>query len=233
MDNETAARERNSEALYVQIANIWRERIASGEFKPGDTLPSERDIAAAMNVSRIPVREAMKSLEYLGCVRQVRGKGVVVQRADLSGVLRVAGPLAAPGSPATVVDLFGVRLALEPWAARLAAEQASGDELAAVAALVEGPGAADSEASSNAFHRAVCKASHNSVLAAVGDFLAELQRQSVHVTAALPGRTTDSREWHARIAAALARRDAAAAERLMREHLEEALRLLRQAARPR
>lgn len=58
--------DRNNKTLYGQIADILRERIMSGEFKPGDILPSERELAEEMQVSRIPVREAMKSLEYLG-----------------------------------------------------------------------------------------------------------------------------------------------------------------------
>lgn len=60
--------DRNNKTLYGQIADILRERIMSGEFKPGDILPSERELAEEMQVSRIPVREAMKSLEYLGVV---------------------------------------------------------------------------------------------------------------------------------------------------------------------
>ena len=81
--------DRNNKTLYGQIADILRERIMSGEFKPGDILPSERELAEEMQVSRIPVREAMKSLEYLGVVKQIRGKGVLVQTADLSNILKV------------------------------------------------------------------------------------------------------------------------------------------------
>ena len=80
--------DRNNKTLYGQIADILRERIMSGEFKPGDILPSERELAEEMQVSRIPVREAMKSLEYLGVVKQIRGKGVLVQTADLSNILK-------------------------------------------------------------------------------------------------------------------------------------------------
>lgn len=49
--------DRNNKTLYGQIADILRERIMSGEFKPGDILPSERELAEEMQVSRIPVRE--------------------------------------------------------------------------------------------------------------------------------------------------------------------------------
>lgn len=85
--------DRNNKTLYGQIADILRERIMSGEFKPGDILPSERELAEEMQVSRIPVREAMKSLEYLGVVKQIRGKGVLVQTADLRRLLVLSSPL--------------------------------------------------------------------------------------------------------------------------------------------
>jgi len=44
--------DRNNKTLYGQIADILRERIMSGEFKPGDILPSERELAEEMQVSR-------------------------------------------------------------------------------------------------------------------------------------------------------------------------------------
>ena len=83
-DTATPALHRESDTLYRQIAEIWREKIVTGEYKPGDALPSERDISESLGVSRIPVREAMKSLEYLGIVKQVRGKGVFVQKTALT-----------------------------------------------------------------------------------------------------------------------------------------------------
>ena len=94
-ETTTPALHRESDTLYRQIAEIWREKIVSGEYKPGDALPSERDISESLGVSRIPVREAMKSLEYLGIVKQVRGKGVFVQKTDPGEVLAKIGPFLA------------------------------------------------------------------------------------------------------------------------------------------
>ena len=44
-ETTTPALHRESDTLYRQIAEIWREKIVSGEYKPGDALPSERDIS--------------------------------------------------------------------------------------------------------------------------------------------------------------------------------------------
>lgn len=78
--------DRNNKTLYGQIADILRERIMSGEFKPGDILPSERELAEEMQVSRIPVREAMKSLEYLGVVGEDMSIETAQQAAQLAAL---------------------------------------------------------------------------------------------------------------------------------------------------
>ena len=127
--NRNKVLDRSHQTLYSQIANIWRDRILSGEFKPGDVLPSEREIAAELEVSRIPVREAMKSLEYLGVVRQQRGRGVVVQEADLGNALKVVGPLVTTITPDILENLFDFRILIEPYAAEQAALYATESEL--------------------------------------------------------------------------------------------------------
>lgn len=84
-----------------------RRQIIETELAPGLRL-FERDIAADLQVSRIPLREALRRLETDGLVLVVPGKGALV----------------APFTPADVRDLFEVREVLEPLAARLAAERA-------------------------------------------------------------------------------------------------------------
>ena len=135
--NRNKVLDRSHQTLYSQIANIWRDRILSGEFKPGDVLPSEREIAAELEVSRIPVREAMKSLEYLGVVRQQRGRGVVVQEADLGNALKVVGPLVTTITPDILENLFDFRILIEPYAAEQAALYATESELQAIKEAVD------------------------------------------------------------------------------------------------
>lgn len=85
--------DRSNQTLYGQIANIWRDRILSGEFKPGDVLPSEREIAAELDVSRIPVREAMKSLESILASFDRRGARVLWCRRLIWAMrLRLSAP---------------------------------------------------------------------------------------------------------------------------------------------
>ena len=53
--------------------------ITRGELKCGERIPSERDLAARFNVSRVPIREALKILEYMGVLDSSRGDGTYVK----------------------------------------------------------------------------------------------------------------------------------------------------------
>ncbi|MDX6740055.1 GntR family transcriptional regulator [Actinocorallia sp. A-T 12471] len=89
-----------------------RQRIVEVALKPGERLV-ERDLAAELNVSRIPLREALRMLAAEGLVVIVPGKGALV----------------SPFTPADVRDLFDVREVLESLAARLAAARASAESV--------------------------------------------------------------------------------------------------------
>lgn len=60
------------------VFNSLKTRITQGEFKTGTKLPSERVLAAQYQVSRIPVREAVKMLEDSGFVTKISGVGAVI-----------------------------------------------------------------------------------------------------------------------------------------------------------
>ncbi len=62
-----------------QIIEKIRERILNGELKPGEKLPSERELAKIFNVTRIPIREALKALEKMGFIRINPGGGSIVR----------------------------------------------------------------------------------------------------------------------------------------------------------
>lgn len=223
--------DRSNQTLYGQIANIWRDRILSGEFRPGDVLPSEREIAAELDVSRIPVREAMKSLEYLGVVRQERGKGVVVQEADLGNALKVVGPLVTTITPKILDDLFEFRLLIEPYAAEQAARYATPEELELMAEAIDRQRRAylnheQAEDVSFDFHYSVMFASHNEIIAIVSRFLTELQHYSRHMTLWNEERRRNAFVEHNKVYQAICTRNPETARNAMYEHLAKAQKVL-------
>lgn len=156
----------------VVLAHV-EERIAGGRLKVGDRLPAERDLAAALGVSRSAVREAIRVLEAMGTVVQGTGSG-----PDAGTVLA-----AAPGDALThlvslhvmlasigTADVVRVRIALERESTRLAAKHARPPQHAAMvehlAAMAEpGIGPGDFNDRDTAFHLAIAEASGNVLLA--------------------------------------------------------------------
>ena len=83
--------DKNSEALYIQIIGRIRMWIIKGHLKEGDALPSERVLAEMFDVSRMPVSQALRILEFLGVVQHIRGKGVCVKKIDIHHILNNIG----------------------------------------------------------------------------------------------------------------------------------------------
>ena len=145
-----------------------RELIYKGDFKPDQQLPTERDLAASMQVSRTSVRNAIDKLVKLGLLNQIQGQGTFVSSPET----RDGNPLSElmTTDEATYTDLLEVRMGLECNAARLAATRAGTKDLAAMRDCLEEM-AADlattktiSTSADTAFHMAVAFAAKNPVL---------------------------------------------------------------------
>jgi DNA-binding GntR family transcriptional regulator len=114
---ETQDKER---PLREAVRDTLRTRIFEGHYVPGTRLV-ERDLAAEFNVSRLPVREALRMLRQEGLVSDRGARG-----AEVSTL-----------SPKDVEDLFDVRQSLEVLACRLAAARATQTDLSALEALLD------------------------------------------------------------------------------------------------
>jgi DNA-binding FadR family transcriptional regulator len=102
-----------------------------GDFKPGDALPSERELVEAFGVSRVSVREAIRSLEAIGLVEVYQGRGCFVTKGPTDGYV---GPFARwlEVHRDEVLDLLKVRGALDELAAESAAQRADTRSLSRV-----------------------------------------------------------------------------------------------------
>ncbi|HPE16379.1 MAG TPA: GntR family transcriptional regulator, partial [Oscillospiraceae bacterium] len=105
---------------YEQIIASINTAILRGDLKEGDKLPSERELADLFETSRVPVREAIKVLEFCGIVEQVAGGGMTVKNIELSSLLQKLYFVIATTDD-TLRELFEIRLCLEPYAAQCAA----------------------------------------------------------------------------------------------------------------
>lgn len=212
--------------LYVQIVNRIRKLMQEGHLKEGDMLPSERELAQMFDVSRVPVREALKILEFLGAVQQVRGKGVFVKKINMGHVLQSVDFL-MDNPLHMLLDLFEAREAIEMQAVRLAAERrtdADMDVMEAILAEMERHIAQDrdiAEGSLN-FHSAVIAAAHNEVLIRIDEFLSDMLKYSRKKTLSDCSRYKISLSYHRKIMEKIKEQDAHGAAEIMQEHLEVA-----------
>ncbi len=155
---------RVSSLVFEQL----RELIYKGDFKPEQQFPTERDLAASMQVSRTSVRNAIDKLIKLGLLYQIQGQGTFVSSPET----RDGNPLSElmTTDEATYTDLLEVRMGLECNAARLAATRATAKDLTAMRDCLEemaedlATTKAISANTDTAFHMAVAFASKNPVL---------------------------------------------------------------------
>ncbi|MBR8655453.1 FadR family transcriptional regulator [Achromobacter sp. Marseille-Q0513] len=114
--------------IYEQVADQIRAGIAAGAYAPGARLPSERELAQRMNVSRPAVREAIGALQNEGRVVTRQGSGTYVREGLApASPAQPAATAHADFSPGSTLE---VRLLIEPAIARLAARRGQRDEQA-------------------------------------------------------------------------------------------------------
>jgi GntR family transcriptional repressor for pyruvate dehydrogenase complex len=216
--------------LSDRVVQSVLDLIASSALKPGDRLPSERDLGEQFGVSRTVVREAVRSLAAKGVLDVRSGSGATVARvnvAQASETLR----LYVQGSHGnidgvTYEQVNDVREMIEARVARMAAETASDEDIARLAAIHEQfrAQAGDLEASSRldvAFHRAIAESVHNPLLLVMLDSIEPILLEIRRRVADVPGRPGRAIEAHQLILDRLLERDGPRAERAMIDHLEE------------
>lgn len=120
-----------SVSVVDAIERRIKELIASGVLKPGQQLPSERELQAQLGVSRLPLREALARLQALGLIRIRHGKGAFVEenvsRSALSDVLITFFP---HSNSDRLRDLVEARGLLEGEISALASQKATAADLA-------------------------------------------------------------------------------------------------------
>lgn len=223
--------------LYRMIADQIAGRIRAGDFPRGRRLPSERDLAEQLQVSRASIREALIALEIEGYVEVRVGTGVFVADKEGAGMPAAAGPSASTAQGVDDIgpfDLLEARLLIEPECAGMAAQHATAAQLAAILdahdgmSLTDSPGRHDRE-----FHGAIAAACGNAALAAAVAHLWNLT-QSSSVYRRMQDYFVDAEVWavahaeHQRILTAISARDPIRARHAMHAHLLGILARLRE-----
>ncbi len=163
-------------SISDSVAEIVLERITSGVYKVGARLPTERQLADSLGVSRAGVREGLNRLQSMGLIITVRGLGggSIVQDFD-SGFLARALALALKMNGVTNEQLIEARIVLAPEIAALAAQRATEADIHALEEIsncVDGTRSDQAHRAMFAFHVRLTEACGNPILkAAMGPIL--------------------------------------------------------------
>lgn len=206
-----------------EIAKRIIDLINSGSLKPGDKLPSERKLMDQLNVSRSPIREALRSLSLIGLLETRPGDGTYVSE-HLTPTLTDQIDWSILMRKADIVEWLEVREPLEIQAASLAAERATSEGVEKLQSALQEyyDSASDSQRLVEAeiqFHRTVVNLADNATLSQLMDifynfYRTYVQQKRFHFAVKNP-RTQGHRE----IVEAIQSGDAEVAREAMIQHL--------------
>ncbi|MFA5536537.1 MAG: GntR family transcriptional regulator [Bacillota bacterium] len=198
--------------LREVVFETMREAIIKGSLAPGERL-MEVQLAEELGVSRTPVREAIRKLELEGLVAMIPRKGAYV----------------ADYSIKDITEVFEIRAALESFAAGLACERATEQELDELRILADRVWemAKNNDLKNiiqvdTDFHERIYQSSRNSRLIQMLSNLREQIHRFRSTSLASPGRLQDTLEEHKGLVEAIVERNMPLAQRLALEHVENA-----------
>lgn len=213
--------------IYEQIVDQIGLLVAEGQLKPGDRLPSERELVERFQVSRASIREAISALEMMGLIEVRAGEGTYIRQVNIDSVV---APLAWMLfiEKDTDLELYEVRKILEVQAAGIAAERAQKEEIRDMHEALEvmrmdleidrlG------EEADHHFHFAIARATHNKILIRLMNTISDTMRKTLKSSRSklYEDRTTPERLYreHCSIYEAIKNRNVLESQKLMLDHL--------------
>ena len=220
----------NSEKLSKSVVRQVEQLILRGILRPGERLPSERELAEKLAVSRPSLREALSELQASGLLTSRAGAGIFVAEvlgsAFSPALMRLFGT-----HDEAVYDYLAFRKDLEGLAAERAARVGSNTDLKVINAIYFKMEAAQSKRSSDEearldaqFHMSICEAGHNVVMLHMMRSMYELLQAGVFYNRQATFRQRSGRSellgQHRAINEALQARDPEAAKVAVHNHLD-------------
>lgn len=210
------------------IINQIKDLIRGGKLKPGEKLPSERQLAMALEVGRSSLREAINSLSLMGLVEVRQRKGIYVSSVSAPLVADPLRQLMADG-PKVFADLYDIRIDIEVASATAAAEHRTDEQLAVIGKNLgdmkdkrgENVYATDNDLQ---FHLAIAEASDNflrvHIIKEIFDLASDHIDSALQKIAARQENINTIFSQHTDIYTAIAKKAGAKAGAAMKAHLE-------------
>jgi GntR family transcriptional repressor for pyruvate dehydrogenase complex len=211
--------------LGEQVAAQLSDQIAEGRWKPGEKLPSEAELCFTLNIGRSTLREALKSLAFVGLVQMRPGEGTFV----LDGSQMLRDRILARGLPKSdkgLAEVGEARLVLEGEIAALAASRADDKDMEQLDALIdemkaslagEGRDFVDLDVE---FHLMIAQCAKNQMLFDLMSPIRGAMRDWISRSQQVPEVRQNAHKQHIKILAAIRKHDPEKAKHEMRTHLQ-------------
>lgn len=221
-------------AVAITAARLIQQRIADGTYAAGGLLPSQRELAEELGISRTSLREALSTLQGTGQVSAHPGKGMYVAETPPPPPAPV--PAQAPSAPDwrfagshSLTDVYQLRFALENFAARLACLVVEAEDLAALRAnaqalraCIDASDFAQATQLDFEFHMQIIGIAGNQAIADVLRNSADVMQESQRLPFYKRGARHATYEEHMAIIDALAQGEATLAQQAMAQHIVQA-----------
>lgn len=210
---------------YEKLIDRFLDQIMRGELRKGEKLPTERQLAEKMNVSRTSIREALKALEALGIAYSIQGSGTYITDQPENTINKALCALFAL-SDGTLDNILQLRILLETEACKDIIRYADNREIEKLVALANydySTPASEQAIRDEKFHAAIVAMSHNAMVIYLYTTLSSLMsiyRNRVLEATYRIDENDLTRLGHFSICRALQDRDEKAAAAAIREHLD-------------
>ena len=222
----STAEEKNRKAGFIEV---MKRRILSGELKPGDRVPPERELALQLGISRGSVNQGMLDLARMGFLRIVPRKGAYVAEYVKSATPETLASIMSYDSAlldrSLFKDLMDLRILIERECVRLACANLTGETLSLLQARTDAVYAADDEEAPEAvylYHKCLTEISRNVAYAMVFQSFEKMIRNLIREHYKDRQEFTSSIPKFEILTAAISRRDAYAADNVLRSLLGQA-----------
>jgi GntR family transcriptional repressor for pyruvate dehydrogenase complex len=211
--------------LYKQVADQIEGLIVGESLCPGDRLPSERQLAAQLGISRTVVREAIRLLSVRGLVEVKPGRGTYIRAlSPHDAAAPIALLLKLRQCPDLLDHVYEVRHMIELEVAGLAAERATDEDHILMEAAIEEMAAHIDDPDEFithdlAFHSALAAATHNDLFGVLLNAISGFWSEAALLAYQVPGAAEDSLNYHRDILRHVKARDPEKARRAMCEHV--------------
>ncbi len=209
-------------SITNQVFEQIKNNIISGEWSPGNKIPSETELSKLFGVSRVSIRTAIQKLSILGLLITKQGEGTFVSDLSPGMYMNPLMPILMLNKH-QLLEILEFRRIIEIESAKLAANRADPEDISALEAIMDKM----SKVSDNRkvfamedsnFHTALAKAGKNSIIYKVNIIIKDLLISHQLRIQELLG-PSGALKYHPQIIAAIKKKDSELAEKLMKEHI--------------